>query len=131
MLLPEQKDKFLNSLVSKPNRSLVLVGLDDFGSEIDEFLFLSVLDEFEQRGFISIENGFTDSRRYISIGIKADAFIQRGGYKFEEDIFRNNFTKLELELAKLEGEIPQERFNNIMTLISAASAAVSAFASIK
>lgn len=86
------------------------------------------MNNFESRGLISINQKAEDNASvWFPLEIGAHDLINSEGFKFEEDAFINNFTKLELELAMLEGEIPQERFSNIMALIGSASAAVSAY----
>jgi hypothetical protein len=128
MITPEQKDAFLLSLVSNPNKGMITVDSTSFSDDVDEYLFLSILEQFEERGFIEIVSTVEESSTaWITVGVKAHDFLRRGGFRFEEDLFRNNFTKLELELGKLEGEISEERFKNIMMLISTAATAVSAY----
>lgn len=128
MITPEQKDAFLLSLVSNPNKGMITVDSTSFSENLDRYLFSSILEQFEERGFIKIMNTAEESSKaWITVGVKAHDFQSRGGFRFEEDFYRNKFTKLELELSKLEGEIPEDSFKNIMMLISSVSAAVSAY----
>jgi hypothetical protein len=128
MITPEQKDLFLLSLVSNPNEGMITVDSTSFSDDVDEYLFSSILEQFEERGFIEIVSAVEESSKtWLTVGVKAHDFLNRGGFRFEEDLFRSNFTKLELELSKFEGEIPEERFKAIMLLISTAATAVSAY----
>lgn len=128
MITPEQKDAFLLLIVSNPDKGIITVDSTSFSDDVDEYLFSSILKQFEERGFIEINNTAEESSKaWITVGVKAHDFLGRGGFRFEEDFYRNKFTKLELELSKLEGEIPEDSFKNIMMLISSVSAAVPAY----
>lgn len=60
----------------------------------------------------------------VEVNLDADDLIQCGGLKFQEDIFQNSFTKLQLELEKLEKNNPKINFENATKLISAIEAGV-------
>jgi len=127
MITAEKKDDLLITLIKGGFKDQI-IGPNTFELEYDEVS--TILKQFGRRDFINLHD-FSGLRFRVQVEVEAHDFINRGGYKFEEDAFRNNFTKLELELANLEGEISQERFSNIMTLIGTASAAISAYTSIQ
>lgn len=131
MLTPEEKDLILIKMTKDLDRDWL--GIDTEYANIDEKTLNAFMRQLQRRGFVEIHGqpSFGEESFTVFVEMDADDFIQRGGFKFEEDEFRNKFTKLELELAKLEGEIPQERFSNMMVLIGAVSAAVSAYTTIK
>ena len=126
MITAEIKDQMLIKLIEGGFGDQI-IGPKTFDFSYDQVQV--ILKQFKKRGFI---NSFDFSGLRYRVQVEADAhdFIGRGGFKFEEDAFRNHFTKLELELEKLEGEIPQDRFSNIMTLIGTVSSAISAYASL-
>jgi hypothetical protein len=117
------------NLINRPERDWVQINGDMF--DLKNGIFQSLLRQFERRGFLKIK---TECKRMesvvVSIEVEADDHLNRGGFVFEEEAFRNDFTKLELELATLEGEIPVERFNTIMTLLSTAATSVSAYSTL-
>lgn len=131
MITPDKKDALLIKMVNDPNREWL--GVDPEYSGFTLPLLSAVIRQFSERRLVKLIGslGKGDDTYTLAVEANSDDFLRRGGFMFEEVQFRNQFSKLELELATLEGEIPQERFKNIMTLVSAASAAVSAYAAIK
>ncbi|KEQ31211.1 hypothetical protein N180_02890 [Pedobacter antarcticus 4BY] len=125
IITPAIKDDILNRLV---NNGLSGQTITSKTFEYDYLIVQSILRQFSKRGLIN-SHDFSGLRYRVQVELDAHDFVNRGGFTFEEEVFRNNFTKLELELAKLEGELPKERFNNIMNLVSTISAAVSAYSS--
>lgn len=130
MITPEKKDALLIKIVNDPEREWL--GVDPDYSGFPLHLLSAVLRQFSERGLIKFKGsiGKGDDTYTLSVEANSDEFLRRGGFVFEEDAFKNEFTKLEMELAKLEGEIPQERFSNLMNIIGTASAAFSAYATI-
>lgn len=122
MITPEDKDHILIELINSPNREWLNIDSNNFN--VPAPVIESLFRQFHERGFIKLYPPTKNGPILLTVEIDADDFIQRGGYKFQEDIFRNNFTKLELELAKLEKENPAINFKNVTTLISTVASGI-------
>jgi 3-hydroxy-3-methylglutaryl CoA synthase len=83
----------------------------------------AVIRQFAKRGFITSHGSGKMSETYtIVVEMDADDFLSRGGHYFEEEIYRNSFTKLQLELENLEKSNPKVNFDNATKLIGAIAA---------
>lgn len=127
MITPEQKDAVLIKMTEDADREWL--DIDPEYAGMSETAVNVLVRQLERRGFVRVHTrpSYGDPSFTVTVELDADDFIRLGGFQFEEDAYRNNFIKLELELQKLEGEIPQERWNKIMTLVNTTSAAVSAY----
>lgn len=120
MITPEEKDQILMKLINEPKRDWFSV--DPSYCQINFVMLSALMKQFERKGLIYIKGGGPSkgSETYtIEVSLDADDFIAQGGFKFQEDIFQNSFTKLQLELDQLERKNPKINFENATKLISA------------
>jgi hypothetical protein len=123
---PELKDKILSTIKVHPRRYSMQVDCKHFS--ISKDMLNSLLRSFAKRGFITILQTFNGTGdMIIRVEIETDDFLRSGGYIFEEEIINSELKKLELEIRKLQSDIPNDRYNTILQTFGTIFGAWSAF----
>lgn len=127
MITPELKDQILEKIKSKSTE----VFIDRSFFNHDEKELYMIVRQFAKRGFITIteETGYG----YMTVRMEADGYdlLRLGGHVFEETIMGSNIKKLDLEIRKLEKDIPADKFDIITKTIGAIAAGVGIYSGLK
>ncbi len=100
VIMPEEKDKIVNELISQKRNGFLFEYKDVPNLNISKVQFEKVMIELENMGMIKIE-GYKNSGRIYPTS-KLDTFYRYGGFKKQEQILSNDLERLKLELENLK-----------------------------
>ncbi|SMC45832.1 hypothetical protein [Pedobacter africanus] len=120
MITPEEKDILLISLIN--SEQPVTIDRDFLKDKTTNAEI--IINQFVSHGLVSVRQKFGNGMRIIQVEANAHDLLNRGGYKFKEEIFINNLTKLDLEIKKLEKDLPADKFDIITKAIGALASGV-------
>jgi hypothetical protein len=123
MITPEMKDQLLLKLIELKKPTFIEA---KFEKENGEYTNM-IITQFINMGLVSVVEQLGLKMRKVQVEAEAYDLIRRGGFTFMEDIFINNVNKLELEIKKLEKDIPADKFDIITKAIGAISAGVGVY----
>lgn len=89
--------------------------------EIDFDTFNAVMVQFQRFGFIEDLNL---RHSYLSFILRTDAhdFAQKGGFAIQDEVFKANLQKLELEIDNLKKQLGPDKLDTLNKISSIASA---------
>lgn len=126
MITPEMKDQLLLKLIESENPVLIEA---KFTKENGKYTDM-IINQFINLGLVSVVERFGYGMVRVRVEAEAHDLIRRGGFKFIEEVFLSNVTKLELEIKKLEKDIPADKFDIITKAIGAISAGFTVYTGI-
>jgi predicted translin family RNA/ssDNA-binding protein len=126
MITPQIKDELLKYLLLNCQELYYSGTCDDLAeaTEIRSIYIDTILDQFEERGFVKIERyigGFA-----LQLRAKAFDYMQRGGHVGEFEMLDMELQKIKTELYSLEMHLEKNKFDKIMTSINTVIAFFSA-----
>ena len=104
MITPELKDRILSSLVNLGMSVHTDIHSDPADYGIDSYTYQAILDQFEQKGYIT-QTKFLGGVIRIRITADAHDFVGLGGFVGQEELLKANIQKLGLEIDLLCKEL--------------------------
>ncbi len=131
MITPEQKDAILIKMVGDVRREWLPINSEYTG--VNTVVTNALIKQFSENGLVEIKStpGKQDDTFIVYVNLEADDFLNHGGHKFKEDIFRLQFDKLVRELEKLEDDVPKDKLRNVYDLIGAISSGLSIYTGVR
>lgn len=126
MITPEMKDQLLLKLINSDKPVLIEAKFTKDNGKYTDLL----INQFINIGLVSVVERFGYGMVRVRVEAEAHDLIRRGGFKFIEEVFLSNVTKLELEIKQLEKDIPADKFDIITKAIGAISAGFTVYTGI-